>query len=148
MTPTHHQDVFSSILCSYLTVFVITPSFLKNGFSSQAIVVHVFDPSTQEAQADRSLWVQELHGLKRKYQDSQDHFTKKPCLKKKKIGLLLIINISKIFPKRNSYLDPSRYQRHALWFLYVWQIITWKWIKNIIPMRWSNYKVFKWGCLS
>ena len=46
------------------------------------MVVHAFDPSTQEAeQAD--LWVQGQPGLQSEFQDSQD-YTEKPCLEKPK----------------------------------------------------------------
>jgi hypothetical protein len=42
--------------------------------------MHTFDPSTQEAEKGRSLWVWGQPGLQSELQDSQD-YTEKPCLK-------------------------------------------------------------------
>ena len=43
-------------------------------------VAHAFNSSTQEAEAGRSL----TQGLQSEFQDSQDCYTEKPCLKKTK----------------------------------------------------------------
>ena len=45
------------------------------------VVVHVFDPSTQEAEAGGSLCVQGQPGLHREFQDGQGYIVR-PCLKK------------------------------------------------------------------
>ena len=47
-------------------------------------VVHTFNPSTQEAEAGGSLWVQDQPGLHSEFQDSQGCYTEKSCLEKKK----------------------------------------------------------------
>jgi hypothetical protein len=44
-------------------------------------VAHTFDPSTQEAEVDWSLWVQGQPGLHSQLQASQGYFVK-PCLTK------------------------------------------------------------------
>ena len=45
------------------------------------VVAHAFNPSTQEAEAGGSPWVQVQSGLQSKFQDSQSSYTEKPCLK-------------------------------------------------------------------
>jgi hypothetical protein len=47
------------------------------------VVVYTFNLSTQEAEADRSLWVQRQPGLQSEFQDSPG-YTEKPCFKKPK----------------------------------------------------------------
>jgi hypothetical protein len=44
------------------------------------VVADTFNPSTQEAEAGRSLWVQSQPGLQSEFQDSQGFNTKKACL--------------------------------------------------------------------
>ena len=44
-------------------------------------MAHSFNPSTKEAEAGRSLWVQGQPGLQSEFQDSQG-YTEKPCLEK------------------------------------------------------------------
>jgi hypothetical protein len=51
----------------------------KNIKTSQAVVAHAFNPSTQEAKAGR---VRGQPGLQSEFQDSQG-YTEKPCLEKK-----------------------------------------------------------------
>ena len=46
------------------------------------MVVKSFNPSTQEAEAGGSLWVQGQPGLQSEFQDSQGCYIEKPCLKK------------------------------------------------------------------
>ena len=46
-------------------------------------MVHSFNPTSQEAEAGRSLWVQNQPGLQSEFQGSQG-YTEKPCLRKKK----------------------------------------------------------------
>ena len=48
---------------------------------SQAVVVHAFDPSTQEAEAGGSLQVQGPSALQSKVLYNED-YTEKPCLEK------------------------------------------------------------------
>jgi hypothetical protein len=43
------------------------------------VVVPTFNPRTQEAEADESLWIWGQSGLQSKFQDSQD-YSEKPCL--------------------------------------------------------------------
>jgi hypothetical protein len=45
------------------------------------VVVHTFNPSTQEAEVDESLLVPGQPGLQSKFQDSQGCYTEKPYLK-------------------------------------------------------------------
>ena len=45
------------------------------------MVAHTFTPSTREAEAGGSLWVQDQPGLQSKLHDSQD-YVEKPCLEK------------------------------------------------------------------
>ena len=45
-------------------------------------MVHIFNPSTWEAETGGSLWVWGQPGLQSEFQDSQD-YTEKPCLEKK-----------------------------------------------------------------
>jgi hypothetical protein len=42
-----------------------------------SIVLHTFNPSTEEAEAGRSLWVQGQPGLQKKFQESQGCYTEK-----------------------------------------------------------------------
>ena len=42
---------------------------------------HTSDPNTQEAEADKSLWIWDQPGLQSEFQDSQDYI-ERPCLKK------------------------------------------------------------------
>ena len=49
----------------------------------QAVMEHAFNPSTQEAEAGRSLWVPGQPGLQSELQDSQG-YTEKPYLEKPK----------------------------------------------------------------
>ena len=53
------------------------------------MVTHSLHPSTREAEAGGSLWVQGQPGLQSEFQDSQSFYTEKPCLtmKKKKIEI-------------------------------------------------------------
>ena len=44
-------------------------------------VVYPFNPSTWETEAGGPLWVQGHPGLQSKFQDTQDCYTEKPCLK-------------------------------------------------------------------
>jgi hypothetical protein len=44
-------------------------------------MTHTFNPSTWEAEADWSMWVRDQPGLQSQFQDSQDCYTEKPCLK-------------------------------------------------------------------
>ena len=53
-----------------------------------AVVVHVFNPSTGEAEAGRFLWVWDQPGLQSKFQDSQG-YTEKPYLFKKKKSIIV-----------------------------------------------------------
>ena len=46
------------------------------------MVAYIFNPSTQEAEAGGSLWFWGQPGLHTEFQDSQDCFTEKLCLKK------------------------------------------------------------------
>ena len=46
------------------------------------VMAQAFNPSTQEAEASESQWVQGQPGLQSEFQDSQDYYTEKPCLKK------------------------------------------------------------------
>lgn len=48
------------------------------------MVVHTFNPSAQEAEADEFLWVWGQPSPQREYQDSQDYTEEKPCLEKPK----------------------------------------------------------------
>jgi hypothetical protein len=66
---------------------------LKN-CPSWAVVVHAFDPSTWEAEADRFLSSRQP-GLQSEFQDSQG-YTEKPCLKKKKKKIVLTCVESKV----------------------------------------------------
>ena len=45
------------------------------------VVVHAFKPSTWEAEAGGSLWVQ---GLQSEFQDGQDCYTEKPCFRRER----------------------------------------------------------------
>ena len=45
----------------------------------RVVVAQTFNPSTQEAEAGRSLWVQSQPGLQSESQDSQDCYIEKPC---------------------------------------------------------------------
>ena len=45
------------------------------------VVVHAFNPSTQEAETCGSLWVRGQPGLQSKFQDSQGYKKKNPVLK-------------------------------------------------------------------
>ena len=56
-------------------------AIFKKYFISQVVMAHAFNLSPQEAEAGRSLWVQDQPGLQIEFQDSQD-YTEKPCLKK------------------------------------------------------------------
>ena len=49
---------------------------------SWVVVVHPYNPSTQEAEAGESLWARDQPSLQNKFQDSQSFYTKKPCLEK------------------------------------------------------------------
>jgi hypothetical protein len=53
------------------------------------VVVHTFNPSTQEAEGGRFL---SQPGLQSEFQDSQG-YTEKPCLEKTKIIIIIIIII-------------------------------------------------------
>jgi hypothetical protein len=46
------------------------------------VEAHTFNPSTQEAETGRSLWVQGQRGLPSEFQNKQPGYTEKPCLKK------------------------------------------------------------------
>ena len=48
------------------------------------MVAHAFNPSTQEAEAGDTQWVQGQPGLQSEFQNSQDCNTEKPCLEKQK----------------------------------------------------------------
>ena len=48
------------------------------------MVVHDFNPSTGEAEAGRSLWVQTQPGLQSEFQDRPQSYKEKLSLKKKK----------------------------------------------------------------
>lgn len=53
-----------------------TKKFIK---ASKAVVVHDFDPATQEAEAGGPPWVWGQSCLQSKFQDIQS-YTEKPCL--------------------------------------------------------------------
>ena len=59
--------------------------FLK--LKGQAVVAQAFNPSSQEAEAGRSLCIQGQPGLQSEFQDNQGCHTEKPCLKKAKTKL-------------------------------------------------------------
>ena len=70
--------------CSYPHSHVSSMLYsFKKHFRSWVVVVHVFNPSTQEAGAGRSLWVRDQSGLQGEFQDSQSYYTKKPCLEER-----------------------------------------------------------------
>ena len=46
-----------------------------------SMMAHAFHPSTQEAEAEGSLWVQDQSGLQSEFQNSQE-YAEKPCLVK------------------------------------------------------------------
>ena len=50
-------------------------------------MVHAFNPSTREAKADGSLWVQGQPGLQSKFQDNQG-YKEKICLEKQQPQLV------------------------------------------------------------
>ena len=64
------------------------------------MVAHTFNPSTQEVEAGRSLWVQGQPGLQSELQDSQD-YTVKPYLEKQKQ------NKTHTHKRRKNYLDKD-----------------------------------------
>lgn len=52
----------------------------KTFLIQQGLLVHTFNPSTQQAEAATSLWVQRQFGLHDDFQDNQSYLMK-PCLK-------------------------------------------------------------------
>jgi hypothetical protein len=88
-----------------------------------------FNPSTWEAETNRSLWIQGHPGLHSIFQGSQD-YTVRPCLKKKKNSLCLIISqcltyVSDFYPYmyqivqisvwEESYMEKAFIRSLALW---------------------------------
>ena len=62
-------------------------TFKKQSFG-RTVMVNVFCPSTQKAEAGRSLRVRGQSSLQSEFQNSQD-YTEKPCLKKQKQLLVI-----------------------------------------------------------
>ena len=59
-------------------------NILPKNIWSQLVVVWDFNPNTWNTEAGGSLWVQGQPGLQSEFQDSQDCYTEKPCLKRTK----------------------------------------------------------------
>ena len=62
---------------------------IKKTLCSHPVVAHTFNPSSWEAEAGKSQWVQGQPGLQRKFQDSQA-YTQSNCIKKEEKKLFVI----------------------------------------------------------
>jgi hypothetical protein len=68
--------------CFFKKIFLFC--YFKKIYKKPCVVAHSFNPSTRETETGRSLCFPDQPGLQSKFQDSQDCYMEKPCLKKLK----------------------------------------------------------------
>ena len=132
-TVSHHPPFFRKSLCAESWVGSEQGSGSSQGRSLRqlsfqllskaslklAVVAHIFNSSTREAEAGRSLSVQGQPGLQREFQDSQGYKVK-PCLKKQ--------------TGKGSLLSLAQPKRLRSWPLFV-TLCTWVPVKSAMVLH-------------